>query len=118
MASNLMSSISSLLGSMCAAGGDGATNRLEEIRQAMLECVGTSGSPNLQLLERRIRLAGDVQGLWYLRGDLMVALSAMQGESAARKKIQKLTSLFDGMLPPGLCSRSSPLGSERRRVQR
>ena len=32
-----------------------------------------------------IRYAGDVQGLWFLRGDLMAALASSHGEAAARE---------------------------------
>jgi hypothetical protein len=38
-----------------------------------------------------VRYANDVQALWYLRGDLMATLSAMQGEVQAREQILKLT---------------------------
>jgi hypothetical protein len=36
-----------------------------------------------------VRYANDMQALWYLRGDLMACLSAMQGEVQARERILK-----------------------------
>jgi hypothetical protein len=86
-----------------------ANSRVEDIRQAMLEYLGAAGALAFPLLERRITFEHDAQGLWYLRGDLMEALAAIQGEAAARKEIDELTALFQGLLPRGLSSRPSPL---------
>jgi hypothetical protein len=86
-----------------------ANSRVEDIRQTMLECLGEPGALAYPLLERRITFEHDVQGLWYLRGDLMEALAATQGEAAARKEIEELTAMFQGLLPRGLSSRPSPL---------
>ncbi len=86
-----------------------ANARVEDIRQAMLESLGDSGALAYPLLERRITFEHDAQGLWYLRGDLMEALAAMQGEAQARKEIDELTVMFQGLLPRGLSSRPSPL---------
>ena len=47
--------------------------------------------------------------LWYLRGDLMAALAAIQGEAAAREKVAGITRMFQGLLPGSLNSRPSPL---------
>jgi hypothetical protein len=44
-----------------------------------------------------------------LRGDLMAALAAMDGERAAREKIASVTEMFKGLLPGSLHSRPSPL---------
>lgn len=86
-----------------------ANSKAEDIRQAMLEYLGGSGALAYPLLERRITFEHDIQGLWYLRGDLMEALAATQGEAAARKEIEELTEMFQGLLPRGLTSRPSPL---------
>jgi hypothetical protein len=83
--------------------------RVEDIRQAMLEYLGESGALAFPVLERRITFEADAQGLWYLRGDLLEALAATQGEASARKEIEELTVMFQGLLPPGLSSRPSPL---------
>ena len=82
---------------------------LEDIREAMLDLVGPHGIQRFPQVTRRIRYAGDLQGLWYLRGDLMAVLAAMHGESVARERIEALTELFQGLLPGGLASRPSPL---------
>jgi hypothetical protein len=82
---------------------------LEDIREAMLDLIGSDGRERFPQVTRRIRYAGDLQGLWYLRGDLMATLAAMHGESVARERIEAITDLFQGLLPGGLASRPSPL---------
>ncbi len=84
-------------------------NRTEDIRQAMLDALGPSGSQGFPQIARRVRFAADITGLWYLRGDLMAALASTQGEAAARQKIDSVTTLFKGLLPSGMSSRPSPL---------
>lgn len=91
------------------AGESRAATQMGDIRQAMLDCLGEAGCMAFPVIERRIRLARDVVGLWYLRGDMMAALSTMQGESVARKKIHALTTMFEGLLPRGMSSRPSSL---------
>ncbi|HZY18622.1 MAG TPA: hypothetical protein VFE82_09075 [Ramlibacter sp.] len=82
---------------------------LEDIREKMLDLLGDFGPAKFPHVTRRIRYAGDLQGLWYLRGDLMAALAAMHGEAVARERIQAITKMFRGLLPGGLASRPSPL---------
>jgi hypothetical protein len=82
---------------------------VEDIRESMLELLDDTGPKAFPQLTRRIRYAGDIQGLWYLRGDLMGALAAMHGEVVARERIQAITELFHGLLPGSLASRPSPL---------
>ena len=82
---------------------------MEDIRESMLSLLGESGPKQFPQVTRRIRYANDIQGLWYLRGDLMGALAAMHGEAAAREKMSSITAMFQGLLPGGLNSRPSPL---------
>jgi hypothetical protein len=81
----------------------------EDIRESMLGALGDSGSRHFPHVTRRIRYAGDIQALWYLRGDLMAALASMHGEVAARQKIASITAQFRGLLPGAMTSRPSPL---------
>jgi hypothetical protein len=81
----------------------------EDIREAMLGLLGEAGPRQFPNVTRRVRYANDVQGLWYLRGDLMAALASTQGEAAAREKVQEITDMFHGLLPGNLSSRPSPL---------
>jgi len=107
---SLRSSVYSLLGGQPEPASESVLeNRTEDIRQAMLDAIGETGVKRFPQISRRIRFASDVQALWYLRGDLMAALAAMQGEATARERINSLTSMFRGLLPGGMASRPSSL---------
>ena len=106
---NLRGSIYGLLGNPVAPSESTLESGTEDIREAMLTLLGDAGAKRFPQVTRRVRYANDIQGLWYLRGDLMAALAASQGESAAREKIQRITNMFHGLLPGSLSSRPSPL---------
>lgn len=106
---NLRSSIYGLLGNPVEPSESILESGTEDIRESMLLVLGEAGPKHFPQVTRRIRYANDVQALWYLRGDLMAALSAMHGEMAARAKIASITAQFQGLLPSGLSSRPSPL---------
>ena len=63
---------------------DDAEFSVEDIRSAMLELMKAVEETRFPQVFRRVRYAGDVQGLWYLRGDVMAALASSLGEVAAR----------------------------------
>ena len=105
----LKNSIYGLLGNPVAASESVLESSTEDIRESMLAALGDQGPKDFPQVIRRIRYASDVQALWYLRGDLMAALASMHGEMAARKKVASLSALFEGLLPRGLNTRSSPL---------
>lgn len=83
---------------------------LAEIQESMLAALGQAGISRHVSITRRIRYARDLQALWYLRGDLMAALASLHGEMHAREKIAAISNQFQGLLPRGLTTRSSPLG--------
>jgi hypothetical protein len=87
---------------------------IEDIRSAMLGLMTAGEDERFPHVVRRIRYAGDVQGLWYLRGDLMAVLASSHGEAAAREKLESLRDMFEDLLPRGLRSRPSPLSSSSR----
>lgn len=108
MAVNIISSMQNWLGGPPSEEERRAA-QIEPIRQAMLESFG-GGSPSASFpqLESRILLAADLQSLWYLRSDLMAALSSLQGEFTARHSLQDITSMFEGLLPKNMFSRPTP----------
>jgi hypothetical protein len=106
---SIRSSIYGLLGNPAGPTESTLETGIEDIREAMLGLLGDAGPKQFPNVTRRIRYANDVQALWYLRGDLMAALAATQGEAAAREKIQRITQMFQGLLPGSLTSRPSPL---------
>jgi hypothetical protein len=102
-------SIYGLLGNPPAPTESVLEEGLEDVRESMLDALGDSGSRHFPQVTRRIRYAGEIQALWYLRGDLMAALASMHGEKLARQKIASITAQFQGLLPGSLSSRPSPL---------
>jgi hypothetical protein len=102
-------SIYGLLGNTPATAYSHGEDGTEEVRESMIALLGAGGPKQFPQIARRIRYANDVHALWYLRGDLMAALSAMHGEAAARKKILGITQQFQGLVPGGMASRPSPL---------
>jgi hypothetical protein len=106
---NIRTSIYGLLGNPAGPTDSTLEMGVEDIREAMLGLLGDVGTRQFAHVTRRIRFANDVQGLWYLRGDLMAALATLHGESQARQKVQQITNMFHGLLPGSLSSRPSPL---------
>lgn len=106
---SIRTSIYGLLGNPVAPSDSVLETGTEDIREAMLALLGQAGSKQFANVVRRVRYANDVQALWYLRGDLMAALAATQGEAAARQKVQQITRMFQGLIPGSLSSRPSPL---------
>ncbi len=80
---------------------------LEQVRQAMLEALGTAGCERYMGVARQIRYAADVQGLWYARSELMAALSALHGETHARTEMARLTPMFRGLVPHSMTDSAS-----------
>jgi len=102
-------SVYGLLGNPGVPSDSVLEDKTEDIREAMLELLGEAGAKQFANVTRRIRYANDIQALWYLRGDLMAALAAIHGEAGARQQVQRITQMFQGMLPGSLTSRPSPL---------
>lgn len=94
------------------AGGakDQSESALNNIRNAMLDCLDAAGTNTHGSVERRVIYANNLQDLWYLRGDVMAVLATTAGESAARRKVSQISDMFKGLLPKGLTTRPSPLG--------
>lgn len=86
---------------------------IEDIRHAMLALMTTAQDERFPHVVRRIRYATDVQGLWFLRGDLMRALASSCGEAAAREQLAAVSGMFEDLLPDALRSRPSPLSARR-----
>jgi hypothetical protein len=106
---SIRNSIYGLLGHSILPSASMLDDGMEDIRESMLALLGDAGHQRFPQVTRRIRYAVDIQALWYLRGDLMAALAALQGEAAARKRVQGITAMFRGLLPGSLNSRPSPL---------
>ncbi len=82
---------------------------LEQIRAEMLASLGQVAAKTFPVVELRVTHANELQDLWYLRGDLMAAIAAIDGELVAREKLTQISDMFKGYLPKGLSTRPSPL---------
>jgi len=82
---------------------------LEDIREAMLNGLEVEGAATASKLELKVTYASDLNDLWYLRGDVMAAIAAVDGEAIARRKLDQISSMFKGLLPKSLTARSSSL---------
>ena len=72
---------------------------MRRIRSAMLGLLEASGGPSAQRIAQRVRFASDLETLWYLRQDVLVAVSAIEGEAAAQQRMQQINRLFRHGLP-------------------
>jgi len=106
---SLRHSIYGLLGNPVLPSESVLQTGTEDIREAMLSLLSEAGGREYANVTRRVRYANDIQALWYLRGDLLAALASAQGEQVARQKVQRVTRMFQGLLPGSLNSRPSPL---------
>jgi hypothetical protein len=112
-APGILSGVGSLFSSLSTESASAASSKNERIRQTMLAALGEDGCQEFPNLERRILFETNVQGLWYVRSELMAALSATHGEHEAKRQIDALTRMFRGSLPRGLSMnrRHSTLGA-------
>lgn len=75
---------------------------LEEVRRAMLQSLAGITGCEVARMNMRLRYAGDIEALWYLRTDLFRTLLPFRGEPGARGVIEQVTPLFQGQLPRAL----------------
>jgi hypothetical protein len=108
--SSLITGVQSLFNGLSGTSDDRSQSALDDVRQAMLDGLDESSAVGSHSVRMRVTYARDLQDLWYLRGDLMAVLAAMDGEVAARQKLLYISNMFKGHLPRGLSSRPSPLG--------
>lgn len=83
---------------------------LDSIRKAMLDALGEEGCLRYPEIERRILFAADSHALWYLRPNLMQALSSLQGEGGAYEKLRGITAQFADRFPHSMTIRAAALG--------
>ena len=108
--SSLATGMQSLLSGQSSGNAARIQSALEDIREAMLDGLGVAGAATASKLELKVTYANDLQDLWYLRGDVMAAISSVSGEAQARCKLDKISGMFRGLLPKALTSRPNNLG--------
>jgi len=80
--------------------------RAGEIRVAMLNMLRLHGGHSVSRVAQRVQFADDLEALWYLRQDVMTALNDLDGESAARRQMKQINSMFRGRLPESMGPRA------------
>lgn len=71
------------------------SERLEDIRKAMLQLLEQTPDGRNSAIERRVLFAQDLDELWYARPELMTAVAAARGETAAHACLTDITRMFD-----------------------
>jgi hypothetical protein len=82
---------------------------LERIRSALLQCLEKNGIGRKDPTHLLVEEAYDIEELWYLRTDVMVAIAKERGELAAKTELNSINQRFQGLLPQGLATRPSRL---------
>ncbi|MEO7241302.1 MAG: hypothetical protein ABIW85_00200 [Variovorax sp.] len=72
----------------------------------MLDVLHPQGGVSVARLIHKIRFADDLEALWYLRQDLVLALTERDGDEKARQKMTKINRLFKGGLPASMVPRA------------
>ena len=80
--------------------------RLEKIRAGMLQGFAVCGEASHPLLQDRIRFATDLESLWYLRTELLAAMTQAVGADDAGRRLQDITTQFIGVLPLATTTRT------------
>jgi hypothetical protein len=107
--SSLVTGVQSFLNGQSGANESRLQSALEDIREAMLEGLSVPGAVSASKLELKVTYASDLNDLWYLRGDVMAAIAAVDGEAVARRKLDRISGMFKGLLPKSLTTRNSSL---------
>lgn len=97
-----------LLGAFRQASPESNANVVEAVRAAMLRVLDEHSAAGHVQLDVRISDARDLETLWYLRPELMNAISASRGEAVARKCVETVTIYFKGYRPGGAVRRAAP----------
>lgn len=106
---NLVTSLYALLGHTSEPSLDHLSSAVDRIRDAMVALLGEQGQTDHPWLARRLRHATELQTLWYARSDLLSARAAICGEARARREVEEITRLFNGLVPSSLKTRSRRL---------
>ncbi len=107
--SSLVTGVQNLFNGQSGSHATRVQSALEDIREAMLDGLGVTGASTASKLELKVTYANDLHDLWYLRGDVMAAISAISGEAQARRKLDQISAMFCGLMPKSLTSRPNNL---------
>ena len=85
--------------------------RLQEIRQAMLDCIDGADEESYEgtRVLAQVLYAQDIQSLWYSRPDVMSLMASLRGEAKAHAHLASISDMFIGLLPAAQKSRPNRL---------
>lgn len=69
---------------------------VERVRLAMLNALDQHCDQDHVRVDTAIQYAKDIAELWYIRPDLMHAISSCRGQTEAQEVMHKITALFRG----------------------
>jgi hypothetical protein len=75
---------------------------IAEVRYRIIKTLEHEGLPSDALLIQKVFMISDVEGLWFLRTDIMQDLSLRYGEEEARIILGEITPLFVGLVPESM----------------
>lgn len=82
-----------------------SARRIQNVRDAMLKLLHGHEGQSFHRVAQRIRYADEMESLWYLRQDMLAALSEVHGEAQARRAMRPINKLFKGLLPQAMVAR-------------
>ena len=103
---SLLQSLASRLQRLRLSLTDPEATRLEKIRGEMLQGLAVCGETAHPLLADRIRFATDLESLWYLRTELLAAMTQAVGAEDAGRRLASITTQFIGVLPLATTTRT------------
>lgn len=104
---SLLQSLGSRLQRLRASFADPESARLEKIRGEMSKALAACGETAHPKLADRIRFATDLESLWYLRTELLAAVSECVGAESAGRSLESITAQFIGVLPIATTTRTN-----------
>lgn len=73
---------------------DQPRHMVEQIREEMLATLRVQCDHKYIDLDRTLRFARELDDLWYLRSDLLQAITRCKGDATAYEDLQRITSMF------------------------
>jgi hypothetical protein len=82
--------------------GNRRVSGVAEVRYRIIKTLEHEGLPSDAQLIHKVFNISDVEGLWFLRTDIMQDLSLRYGEEEARIILGEITPLFEGLVPESM----------------
>jgi len=84
---------------MLGRSSDSDAKQTEHIRISMLNALEEHCDETQMAVGKSIRYATDLEGLWYLRPNLLQAIASSTDQHTATQVVRDISKLFNGHLP-------------------